>query len=256
MPIARIRLGKTMGTTGTAATMGSISTIGLRIKFNLILVAIFAAGFFSVGVIAHRYLQQQSIEDAKRAATVILDASAVVPISPRIATSLGSQLIDMRVREVAENALPASDNVLKHRMDSASSGIAAGTFSDVLPGSGTTKELVVARRVFTPDGPTRLRIVTIELDTITTTSRLALTTLLSSMGIVFMAVYMVLNVMLDRMIVRPVAEMARQADAVSVGDFSVPEFKPTSKDEIGMLGIAFNRMRRSTEEAIKLLKHG
>ena len=60
--------------------------------------------------------------------------------------------------------------------------------------------------------------------------------------------------MLDRMIVRPVAEMARQADAVSIGNFSIAEFAPKTNDEISVLGVAFNRMRRSTEEAIKLLK--
>jgi protein-histidine pros-kinase len=48
--------------------------------------------------------------------------------------------------------------------------------------------------------------------------------------------------------------MSRQVDAVSIGNFSVPEFVPASKDEISVLGIAFNRLRRSTEEAIKLLK--
>ena len=77
---------------------------------------------------------------------------------------------------------------------------------------------------------------------------------MSSIGAVFLAVFVVLNLMLDRMIVRPVAEMARQADAVSIGNFSIPEFAPKTRDEIGVLGIAFNRMRRSTEEAIKLLK--
>ena len=49
-------------------------------------------------------------------------------------------------------------------------------------------------------------------------ARIALTTLMSSIGAVFLAI-IVLNVMLDRMIVRPVADMAKQADAVSVGDF-------------------------------------
>jgi HAMP domain-containing protein len=230
--------------------------MGLRIKFNLILVAIFAAGFLSVGVISYRYLQQQSIEDAKRAASVILDASAVANISPRIATSLGSRLIEMRVREVVENDVGGFDSEVKARVDGASSGTSSGTVSDVMAGPSATKVLVVARRVLSQDGPAKLRIVTIELDAVTATARLALTTLLSSMGIVFVAVYMVLNVMLDRLIVRPVAEMARQADAVSIGDFSIPEFKPASKDEIGVLGVAFNRMRRSTEEAIKLLKHG
>jgi len=77
---------------------------------------------------------------------------------------------------------------------------------------------------------------------------------MSSLGAVFFAVFLVLNLMLDRMIVRPLAEMSRQVDAVSIGNFSVPEFVPAAKDEISVLGIAFNRLRRSTEEAIKLLK--
>ena len=83
---------------------------------------------------------------------------------------------------------------------------------------------------------------------------LALTTFLSSLGVVFLAVFIVLNILLDRLIVRPVAEMSARADAVSIGNFSVPEFRPTNNDEISVLGVAFNRLRRSTEEAIKLLK--
>ena len=99
-----------------------------------------------------------------------------------------------------------------------------------------------------------IRLANIDLAPILVTVNLALTTLMSSIGIVFLAVFIVLNLMLDRMIVRPVAEMALQADAVSVGNFAIPEFEPKSRDEIGVLGVAFNRMRRSTEEAIKLLK--
>ena len=95
---------------------------------------------------------------------------------------------------------------------------------------------------------------TIDYHDVTANAKLELTTLMSSLGAVFFAVFFVLNLMLDRMIVRPISEMARLADAVSVGDFSVPEFVPTSRDEIGMFATAFNRMRRSTEEAIKLLK--
>jgi HAMP domain-containing protein len=116
------------------------------------------------------------------------------------------------------------------------------------------QRLVVARRVLIEDGSARVRLVNIDYAQVTATAKLALTTLLSSLGAVFFAAFFALNLMLDRMIVRPVAEMARQADAVSIGNFSIPEFVPHSKDEIGVLGVAFNRMRRSTEEAIKLLK--
>lgn len=227
--------------------------MGLRLKFNLILVAIFVAGFTTVGAIAHRYLQQQAVEDAKRAAMLVLDASGLASIDTRMATALGSRIIEMRVREFSESETQSgveADVVLK-----LSAGKGKQTqITDVFRTPTGNQKLVVARIVQIADGSNRIRSATIDYNDVTATAKLALTTLMSSLGAVFFAVFFVLNLMLDRMIVRPVAEMAKQADAVSIGDFSVPEFVPTSKDEIGVLGTAFNRLRRSTEEAIKLLK--
>lgn len=225
----------------------------LRLKFNLILVAIFVAGFATVGAIAHRYLQQQAVDDAKRAANLVLDASGLTGIDARMATALGSRIIEMRIREFSENETQSSveaDVVLKLN---AGKGVRT-QITDVFNTPTGGQKLVVARIVQIADGSSRVRSATIDYKDVTATAKLALTTLMSSLGAVFFAVFFVLNVMLDRMIVRPVAEMARQADAVSIGDFSIPAFVPTSKDEIGVLGIAFNRLRRSTEEAIKLLK--
>jgi methyl-accepting chemotaxis protein len=228
------------------------NAMGLRLKFNLVLLAIFLAGFVTVGVIANRYLYAQSIEDAKRVANVVLDTSVIGSMDPRVSTSIGSRLIEMRVQEFAENQADTSIQkwVITHIKSSAGNSVA-----DLFETPGHEQILVVARHLFGSDGSqARYRMVTINGNNVTATAHLALTTLMSSIGIVFVAVFFVLNIMLDRMIVRPVSEMAREADAVSIGDFSVAEFKPTSKDEIGMLGVAFNRMRRSTEEAIKLLK--
>ncbi len=240
--------------------------MGLRLKFNLIMVAIFAAGFVSVGIVANRYLQQQSIDDAKRAANVVLDASAVANFDPRIAAGIGSRLIEMKVREF-DTREPQSgiDGDVARRLAERRSN----ELTDIFSGLNTGRKLVVARLVRETNNAnnsnagnvgnasiTRIRLVSIDYDAVTTTAKLALTTLLSSLGTVFFALFFALNLMLDRLIVRPVAEMAKQADAVSVGDFSVARFKSANKDEIGMLGIAFNRMRRSTEEAIKLLKGG
>ncbi|MBC7623028.1 MAG: HAMP domain-containing protein [Aeromicrobium sp.] len=225
----------------------------LRLKFNLILVAIFVAGFATVGAIAHRYSQQQAVDDAKRAANLVLDASGLTGIDARMATALGSRIIEMRIREFSENETQSSveaDVVLKLN---AGKGVRT-QITDVFNTPTGSQKLVVARIVQIADGSSRVRSATIDYKDVTATAKLALTTLMSSLGAVFFAVFFVLNVMLDRMIVRPVAEMARQADAVSIGDFSIPAFVPTSKDEIGVLGIAFNRLRRSTEEAIKLLK--
>ena len=127
--------------------------------------------------------------------------------------------------------------------------------SDVFTSISGEKRLVIARRISVPNDLGKIRVASVDLLPVLGTVKSALTALMSSLGAVFFAVFFVLNLMLDRMIVRPVSEMAKQADAVSIGDFSIPEFKPETKDEVGMLAIAFNRMRRSTEEAIKLLQN-
>jgi len=226
--------------------------MGLRLKFNLILVAIFLAGFVTVGAIAHRYLQTQALEDAKRAANLVLDASSIANIDARMATALGSRIIEMRVREYSAQETQSgleADVVL--RLDALAGR--SSQITDILNTPTGNRKLVVGRTVQSADGANRIRLATIDYNEVTANVKLALTTLMSSLGAVFFSVFFVLNLMLDRLIVRPVAEMARQADAVSIGDFTIPEFVPASRDEIGVLGVAFNRMRRSTEEAIKLL---
>ncbi|HRD78713.1 MAG TPA: HAMP domain-containing protein [Hyphomicrobiaceae bacterium] len=50
------------------------------------------------------------------------------------------------------------------------------------------------------------------------------------------------------------ARMAEAADRISTGDFDVPEFSGKGKDEIAALGVAFNRMRRSLQKALKLIE--
>ena len=230
--------------------------MGLRLKFNLILIAIFLAGFVTVTVIAHRYLQSQAIDDARRAANMVLDTAAIASLDARIATSLGSRIIEMKVREFNEQEPQSGiEGEAVRRLKAVNSANGRGGISDVIS-SNNQERLVVARQLQLADGVRKVRLVSIDYNAVTATAKLALTTLMSSLGIVFVVVFLVLNLMLDRLIVRPVADMARQADAVSIGDFSVTEFKPTTNDEMGVLGIAFNRMRRSTEEAIRLLKAG
>lgn len=230
--------------------------MGLRFKFNLVLVAIFAAGFSAVAIFADRYLQNQAIDDAKRAAQMVLDVSAITGLDTKISGLLGSRLIEMKLRSFdASEPQSGIDGEVAQRLQEARGGMRP-ELVDVFNHAAGGKRLIVARILRQPDVPARIVIVNIDHKTVITTARLALTTFMSSLAAAFFAVFFVLNLMLDRMIVRPVAEMARQADAVSVGDFSIAEFKPQSKDEISVLGIAFNRMRRSTEEAIKLLRGG
>jgi HAMP domain-containing protein len=225
--------------------------MGLRLKFNLILLAIFLAGFATVGVVAQRYLHTQATEDAKRAAHLVLDATTLGNLDPRVAAGLGSRLVELKLREFdTTSAQSGLETEVLNRIKSNS----AGTLVETIRTTNRDDVLVVARVVRGAGDGFRMRMVSIDIANVTATAKIALTTLMSSLGAVFFAVFFALNLMLDRMIVRPVAEMAKQADAVSIGDFSIPQFVPASADEIGTLGIAFNRMRRSTEEAIALLK--
>jgi protein-histidine pros-kinase len=85
-------------------------------------------------------------------------------------------------------------------------------------------------------------------------ARQAFATFMGSLVAVFVVVFLTLNVMLSRMIVRPIARMSRAADQVSTGDFKVAEFSERGRDEVARLGRAFNRMRRSLEKAMQLIE--
>ncbi|MFH7025792.1 MAG: DUF3365 domain-containing protein [Heteroscytonema crispum UTEX LB 1556] len=80
------------------------------------------------------------------------------------------------------------------------------------------------------------------------------------MGIVsavFVAVIFLVNVFLNRQVVRPLKLITRVAEEVSTGHMDA-EFEQLSNDEIGNLAKAFKRMKLSLEMAMKRIKrtHG
>jgi len=77
---------------------------------------------------------------------------------------------------------------------------------------------------------------------------------LGSLGAVFVALLLVVNLVLYLLVVRPVRRMAQIADRLSVGDASAPEFPTRGGAEIAGLGRSFNRMRKSLEKALRLLE--
>lgn len=70
----------------------------------------------------------------------------------------------------------------------------------------------------------------------------------------FSIVIIVINVLLTRIVIRPVTTMSKMAEQVSLGDFSAPDYVKPGKDEISSLSVSFNRMRRSLDSAMKLLE--
>ena len=73
------------------------------------------------------------------------------------------------------------------------------------------------------------------------------------LGGVFLTLLVVSNIVLQVVVIRPVKAMANNANEISMGAMETPELSVSSKDEIGTLARAFNRMHRSLGNAMKLL---
>jgi HAMP domain-containing protein len=80
------------------------------------------------------------------------------------------------------------------------------------------------------------------------------TAFMGSLALVFVAIFVLLNVMLYTMVIRRVTHLAGIADQVSLGNMDAGEFKSTSRDEIGTLTGAMGRMKASLVQAMKMLE--
>ena len=77
---------------------------------------------------------------------------------------------------------------------------------------------------------------------------------MASLVVIFLLIFIVINIMLHRLIISRVREMAHISDEISTGHDDVPAFDDTGKDEISDLNKSFTRMRRSLEKAMKMLE--
>jgi HAMP domain-containing protein len=78
-------------------------------------------------------------------------------------------------------------------------------------------------------------------------------TFIGSLAGVFVVLFIILNLMLSFLIVRPITQMSDAADRISTGDLDIPELADSGRDEVSVLAKSFNRMRRSLEKAISLI---
>jgi protein-histidine pros-kinase len=79
---------------------------------------------------------------------------------------------------------------------------------------------------------------------------------LATYGGVFALLFVLLNLLLGFMVIRPIDQMARTAEAVSLGEMNVPEYVRGGSDQIARLSNAINLLRRSLQEALRMLSEG
>lgn len=77
---------------------------------------------------------------------------------------------------------------------------------------------------------------------------------LVSMAAIFLILFLVVNITLRRLILKPVAQIIHMADETSKGNLRSPEIKVSGNDEIADMLRAFNRMRRSIIKMVQMMR--
>lgn len=288
--------------------------MGLRLKFNLVLLAVFAVGLAATGYTSYALLQRNARDEVVRNAVLMMEtalairAYTVEQVRPHLELQLMRAFLPQSVPAFAatETLGALKKKYPEYAYKEATlnptnpRNRAADWENDIVQefrNRPATRELVgerdtptgrslyIARPIqitnpaclschTTADtapasmvklyGPANgfgwkhneivgAQVVSVPMDVPIHNARRAFYAFMGSLAGVFALAFAALNVMLTSIIVRPISRMARAADQVSTGDFDVPEFSERSGDEMALLGRAFNRMRRSLQQAMRMI---
>jgi protein-histidine pros-kinase len=290
--------------------------MGLRLKFNLVLLLVFLVGFGAAGMVSRQLLQENAREEVVRNARLMMDTALAVRAYTveQIKPHLDPQLFDVFLPQTVP-AYAATETLANIRKKYPDYGYKEATLNPTNPRdratdweadvvqkfrqSSDTTELISERSGATgrllfiakpikianpaclvchsipgaapasmikvygeangfgwkPDEIIGAQVVTVPMDIPIQNADRALTTFMASLAAVFAVVFLVLNLMLSWLIVRPIRKMSRAADKISTGEFVAEEFAEGGKDEVAVLGSAFNRMRRSLDKAMQMIEN-
>ncbi len=289
--------------------------MGLRLKFNVVLVLVFGAGIGVSAWVSHRLLQDNAKEEVLRNAGLMMEAALAIrgytvsQVKPRIEHHLADEFMpqsvpayaaaetfktlrkkypDFSYKEATLNPTNPANRTVEWESDIVNHFRNAGVSSGEINGERDTpagRMLYIARPIQIKDpaclachsvpaaapasmiklygesngfGWKHMEVIGAQVVSVPMTLPIhnaneAFKVFMGSLAAIFMVTFIVLNLMLSVMIIRPISRMSASADKISTGDFNVPEFQ-AGKDEIGVLGTSFNRMRRSLAKALKLIE--
>ncbi|MGZ5073226.1 MAG: c-type heme family protein [Usitatibacter sp.] len=288
--------------------------MGLRLKFNIVLALVFAAGMAVSAWVSHELLQRNATHEVLRNAGLMMDTAlsvrgyTVSQVKPLLESQLAETFLpqavsayaatetfnslrkkypDYTYKEATLNPTNPRDRALEWEADVVNAFRNTATLPE-LSGERDTpagRMLYLARPIQIKDpaclachsvpsaAPASMiklygenngfgwkhqeiigaQVVSVPMALPIKNANDAFMVFMGSLAAIFVVTFIVLNLMLSLMILRPITRMSAAADKISQGDFDVPEFGK-SRDEIGMLGTSFNRMRRSLQKALKLIE--
>ena len=97
------------------------------------------------------------------------------------------------------------------------------------------------------------QMISVPAEKVLKSARQSLVLILGIFVLAFSVATLLVNLWLKRYVVRPLNRMAQAAEAASMGDPGV-EFVVNSKDKVGKLAEAFNRMQMSLQMAMQRLE--
>ena len=281
--------------------------MGIRLKFNLVMILIFVLGFVGAGLISYRLLQQNARNEIVHSAGFLMDTAIAIrgytvdQVKPHLVDKLAVQFLPQTVPAFAAtetvNALrkkypeysykeatvnPTNPRnkavtwetqlVYKFRQDESLEEVIGerGNMLYIARPIRIKNEGCLACHSDPKKAPSSLvalygddngfgwalndtvgaQIVTVPTNVPIENANKAFMTFMGSLLVVFLALAIVLNLMLNKIIIAPIRRISRVADEISTGNFNIAEFDESGKDEVAKLSMSFNRMRRSIETAM------
>jgi len=287
--------------------------MGLRLKFNLVLLFVFTLGLAVSGYISYDLLHRNARDEVLRNAGVMMEAAlsmrqyTVSQVRDKLvqkedeflpqsvpafaATEIMNQLRkkypDYAYKEAALNPTNPRDRAVEWEADIVNEFRNNSARAEVsgIRSTPTGMSLFLARPFqikdpacltchTTPEmapasmvklyGPNNgfgwklnevigAQVVSVPMSLPIQNANRAFYTFIASLAGVFAVLFVILNLMLSAMIVRPITQMSDAAERISTGDTDIPELEESGRDEVAHLARSFNRMRRSLEKAISLI---
>jgi len=289
--------------------------MGLRVKFNLVILAAFAVGFLVAAVALYRVYTDNAREQVMQNARIMMTAAnairkyttqELVPLLPHErdgkfvpetvpAYAAQKNLKDIQAafagftyREPALNPTNLSDRAQDWEADiiglfrnnPATEELVAERETPIGPTLNLARPISIATEAClgchsTPsDAPAALtrtygsvngfgwklhetigaQIVSLPMAVPLKLARTAYVTFLVVLLATFAIVFVILNLLLHYLVIRPVMRVSLMADAVSLGEEDVEPYVKPGKDEISSLSVSFNRMRESLKQAMEMIK--
>jgi HAMP domain-containing protein len=289
--------------------------VGLRLKFNIVLTVVFAAGIAVSAWVSHQLLQRNAKSEVLRNAGLMMEAAlsvrgyTVTQVKPHLEYQLQDKFLpqtvpafaatetfnslrkkypDFSYKEATLNPTNPRDRAVEWEADVVNAFRNDAGQTELIGERDTPsgRMLYIARPIQIKDpaclachsvpsaAPASMiklygesngfgwkhneiigaQVVSVPMALPIKNANDTFMVFMGSLAAIFLATFVVLNVMLSLMILRPIARMSTAADKISTGDFNVPEFTGKGGDEIAALGTSFNRMRRSLQKALKLIE--